>query len=80
LVIERKRKPEETEEFLWFCESCDAEILVRTVVQGDTAGQVTAIYEAFNADPDLRTCKSCGYVLPPAPRAQRLGFLEPDTR
>jgi 3-hydroxyanthranilate 3,4-dioxygenase len=80
LVIERKRKPEETEQFLWFCENCDEEVMARTVVQGDTAGQVSAIYEAFNANPNLRTCKACGYVFPQAPRAQRLGFLEPDTR
>jgi hypothetical protein len=55
-------------------------VLARTVVQGDTAGQVTAIYEAFNADPSARTCQACGYVFPAAPRAQRLGFLEQDTR
>jgi len=76
LVIERKRRPEEVEEFLWFCEKCDAEVLARTVVQGDTGAQVTAIYEAFNADPALRTCKACGYVFPVTPRAQRLGFLD----
>jgi 3-hydroxyanthranilate 3,4-dioxygenase len=80
LVIERKRKPKETEEFIWFCEGCDEQVLARRIVQGDTGAQVTAVYEAFNADPNLRTCTSCGYVFPPAPRAQRLGFLEKDTR
>ena len=79
LVIERKRKPEESEQFLWFCEQCDEEVLARTVVQTeDTGTQVSAIYEEFNADPLLRTCKACGYVFPVAPRAQRLGFLERD--
>jgi 3-hydroxyanthranilate 3,4-dioxygenase len=76
LVIERKRKPEENEEFVWFCERCDAEVLSRTVVQGDIAGQVTKIYQAFNADPGVRTCKGCGYVFPATPMAERLGFLE----
>jgi 3-hydroxyanthranilate 3,4-dioxygenase len=81
LVIERKRRPEENEQFLWFCESCDNEVLARTVVQTkDTGAQVSAIYEEFNADAALRTCKACGYVFPVAPRAQRLGFLETDTR
>jgi 3-hydroxyanthranilate 3,4-dioxygenase len=80
LVIERKRKPEEKEEFLWFCETCDERVMARTIVQGDTGAQVTAIYEAFNADPRLRTCTACGYVFPVAPRAQRLGFLQKDTR
>jgi 3-hydroxyanthranilate 3,4-dioxygenase len=81
LVIERRRRPEETEQFLWFCEQCDEEVLARTVVQTkDTGAQVSAIYEEFNGDAALRTCKACGYVFPIAPRAQRLGFLEKDTR
>ena len=76
LVIERKRKPEENEAFVWFCEKCDAKVLSRTVIQGNIAQQVTKIYEAFNADPSIRTCKNCGYVFPPTPMAERLGFLE----
>ncbi len=76
LVIERKRRSEETEQFLWFCEKCDEMVNVETVVQGDIAGQVARIYEAFNRNPRLRTCRRCGYVFPPTPMAERLGFLE----
>ena len=76
LVLERKRRTEENEEFVWFCERCDGKIHSQTVVQGNIAAQVARIYEAFNADPQLRTCKSCGYVLPTTPMAERLGFLE----
>ncbi len=77
LVIERTRKPEENEEFVWFCEKCDEKVLSRTVVQGEVGQQVTKVYEAFNADPAIRTCKSCGYVFPTTPVAERLGFLQP---
>jgi 3-hydroxyanthranilate 3,4-dioxygenase len=77
LVIERKRKPEENEEFVWFCERCDDNVLSRRVTQGDIGPQVTKIYEAFNADTALRTCKSCGYVFSATPMAERLGFLQP---
>jgi hypothetical protein len=38
--------------------------------------QVTAVYTEFNNDPRLRTCKSCGYVFPETPMAERLSFLE----
>ena len=76
LVIERKRKPDEKEEFVWFCEKCDEKALSRTVVQDDVAGQVNKIYEAFNAGADIRTCKACGYVFPATPMAERLSFLE----
>ena len=76
LVIERKRKPEENEAFVWFCERCDEKVLQRTVIQGDVARQVTEVYEAFNADDKIRTCKACGYVFPTTPMAERLGFLK----
>ena len=75
LVMERKRKPDEEEGFLWFCEKCDGQVLSRTMTQGDIASQVTKIYQAFNADPALRRCKSCGYVFPETPVAERLNFL-----
>jgi len=76
LVIERNRRPEETEEFAWFCEKCDEKVLAETVVQGDIAGQVARTYQKFNSDPKIRTCRSCGYVFPETPMAERLGFLE----
>jgi len=74
-VVERRRKAHEDEAFVWFCERCDAKVLTHTVRQGDVAAQVANIYAAFNADAAARTCKSCGYVFPKAPMAERLGFL-----
>ncbi len=76
LVIERERSSQENEEFIWFCEKCDEKVLAQTVVQGDVAAQVTKVYEAFNGDAAVRTCKKCGYVFPTTPMAERLGFLE----
>jgi len=77
LVIERKRRPDENEEFVWFCERCDAKVLSRAVVQSDVGGQVAKVYAEFNADPALRTCSSCGYRYPTTPMAERLSFLQP---
>jgi 3-hydroxyanthranilate 3,4-dioxygenase len=77
LVVERKRAQNEDEAFAWFCERCDAQVLSQTIRQGDVAAQVSKTYEAFNADPAMRTCKDCGYVFPPTPLAERLSFLEP---
>ena len=79
LVIERKRQSHENEEFIWFCERCDAKVISETVTQGNIPSQVTRIYERFNADPAFRTCKACGYVFPETPMAERLGFLESKT-
>ncbi|HWP57985.1 MAG TPA: 3-hydroxyanthranilate 3,4-dioxygenase [Candidatus Acidoferrales bacterium] len=76
LVIERKRRADEQEQFVWFCERCDELVLRETVTQGDIAAQVSRIYEKFNADAGVRTCKACGYVFPTTPMAERLGFLQ----
>ena len=77
LVIERKRKAEENEEFVWFCERCDSKVLARTVAQGDVGRQVSKVYAEFNADATLRTCSACGYTFPNTPMAERLTFLQP---
>ena len=77
LVIERKRKADENESFLWFCEKCDEKVLSHTIPQGDFTQQVLMMYEAFNADEKRRTCQSCGYVFPAAAVAERLSFLQP---
>ena len=76
LVIERKRRQEEKEEFAWFCERCDELVLSRVVSQGNIPEQVTAVYSEFNADPEMRTCRACGYVFPETPMAERLTFLD----
>ncbi len=76
LVIERKRRPEEREEFAWFCEKCDALVLSRVMEQGNIPDQVSKVYREFNDREDLRRCRACGYVFPQTPMAERLGFLD----
>ena len=76
LVIERKRREEEKEEFAWFCEKCDDLVLLRVVNQGNIPSEVSAVYAEFNADEKLRTCRACGYVFPETPMAERLTFLD----
>ena len=76
LVVERQRRAAEKEEFAWFCEKCDGLVLSRTVNQGNIPAQVKAVYQEFNDQESLRTCRACGYVFPPTPMAERLQFLE----
>jgi len=79
LVIERRRRQEEQEEFAWFCEKCDELVLSRRLHQGDIPAQVAAVYAQFNLDEKLRTCRACGYIFPETPLAERLTFLD-DTK
>ena len=75
LVIERKRQVDEDERFAWFCEKCDDEVLTATVTQGNLPEQIKSVYGQFNSDATVRTCKSCSYIFPKTPMAERLGFL-----
>ncbi len=79
LVIERKRRQEEKEEFAWYCEQCDDLVLSRVVNQGNIPAQVTAVYGEFNSSEKIRTCMSCGYVFPETPMAERLTFIDEKT-
>jgi 3-hydroxyanthranilate 3,4-dioxygenase len=76
LVIERKRRPGEKEEFAWFCEKCDELVLSRVMDPDNIPAQVSQVYQEFNESERLRTCRACGYVFPETPMAERLGFLE----
>ena len=76
LVIERRRRPGEKEEFAWFCEKCDDLVLSRVMDPDDIPAQVVQVYQEFNDNEQLRTCRTCGYLFPTTPMAERLGFLD----
>ncbi|WP_281843839.1 3-hydroxyanthranilate 3,4-dioxygenase [Sinisalibacter aestuarii] len=65
LVIERSRKPGEVDQFNWYCPACDE--LLHTVthtVDDYKVDPVSRAYEQMNASEEIRTCKSCGNVMP----------------
>src|SRR5579871_3118007 len=64
LVVEIKRKPDQTESLLWICERCDARLHLATMHVADIETELKAAIERFNADVDLRTCHACGHVQP----------------
>lgn len=67
LVVEIKRRPEQTESLLWFCERCDAQLHAVTLHVADIEQDLKAAIEAFDGSPALRTCKTCGHVQPERP-------------
>ena len=64
LVIEVKRRPEQTESLLWFCERCDAQLHAVTMHVADIERELKAAIEEFDASVALRTCPKCGHVQP----------------
>jgi len=67
LVIEIKRRPDQTESLQWFCERCDALLHEVTMHVADIEQQLKSAIEQFDASVDLRTCRRCGHVQPDKP-------------
>jgi 3-hydroxyanthranilate 3,4-dioxygenase len=64
LVVEIKRRPDETESLLWLCDRCDAKLHAVTMHVADIEKELKAAIDAFDASEELRTCRACGYVQP----------------
>jgi len=70
LVIERQRKPGETEALRWYCDRCGKVLHEATLRVTDLGVQLKPVIESFYADESLRTCKKCGAVLQPPARVR----------
>jgi len=65
LILERKRRPGETDRFQWFCPNCDHLLHEEQCTVSDySADPVSQAYQRFFASKALRTCKRCGSVMP----------------
>jgi len=65
LVIEIKRKAEEMDGFMWFCENCDEKLYEEFLNVTDIVAQLPPLMARFYSDADKRTCKKCGTVMQP---------------
>ena len=64
LVIERKRRPDEVDRLAWFCEGCGARLHEATFSCANIETELREAIQRFNASAALRTCTTCGAVLP----------------
>ena len=64
LVIERKRRPDELDRLAWFCERCGAQLHEATFSVTNIETELRDVIQTFNASASLRTCRTCGSVLP----------------
>lgn len=63
LVVERQRKPDELDGFMWFCENCGNKLHEEFLPVTDIVKDLPPIFERFWTDMTLRTCTECGAVL-----------------
>lgn len=67
LVMERKRRENEKDGLLWFCEKCNEKLYEEYFTLTDIQSQFQGVFAKFYGDESLRTCKSCGHVMEPPP-------------
>jgi len=67
LVIERTRRADEIEGFIWYCEKCHHKLYEEFLNVSDIETQMQPVFDRFFSSLSNRTCKQCGTVMnPPA--------------
>jgi 3-hydroxyanthranilate 3,4-dioxygenase len=64
LVVERVRRADELDGFMWFCEKCDNKLHEEFLHVADIVQDLPPVFARFYNDVTARTCKRCGTVLP----------------
>ena len=65
LVVEKKRRDDEVDGFMWFCEGCGEKLHEQFMNVADIVTQLPPVMNAFYADEHKRTCRKCGTVMVP---------------
>ena len=66
LVVERQRRSDERDGFMWFCERCGTKLHEKFLHVADIVTDLPPVLERFAMSEKLRTCKVCGHVSPPS--------------
>ena len=61
-VIERRRRPDELDRFVWYCEKCGTKLYETTVRFDDPTDAVKRANDSMKTNKEMRTCPRCGEV------------------
>lgn len=64
LVVERKRRQDEKDGLLWFCEKCNHLLYEEYFHLENIETQFPPVFEHFYQSAQNRTCDNCGHVHP----------------
>ena len=62
LVIERRRRLEEKDGFLWYCDHCQYPLYAEYLHVSDIEKQLPPVFDRFYGSTKNRTCSACGTV------------------
>lgn len=65
MVIERRRRPDEEDGFMWFCEHCGHKLYEEFLHVHDIVAQLPPVFDRFYGDPAHLRCDACGQEMPP---------------
>jgi 3-hydroxyanthranilate 3,4-dioxygenase len=60
LVVERSRRPEEKDGFVWFCQGCGKKLYEEFFHLENLVTQLPPVFDRFYGNAEASTCKSCG--------------------
>jgi len=63
LVIERKRKENENDGLLWFCDNCNNKLYEEYFYLKSIENDFQPVFRRFYASEKLRTCDKCGTIM-----------------
>lgn len=63
LVIERLRKPNEHEGFIWYCEVCHHKLHEEYLSISNIEAQLPEVFNRFYSSIEHRTCNQCGSIM-----------------
>lgn len=64
IVIERIRNEGTTEQFVWYCQQCEAQVHSVELQVRDIVADLPPVFELFYNDEGARTCDACGALHP----------------
>ena len=62
IVIERKRRPDEYDSFLWYCEHCHQQLHRATAKINNIVEDLPILFKAFLDDKEQHTCQHCHHT------------------
>ena len=63
LVIEMKRKKNDQDGLMWFCDECNHKLYEEHFPLNSIEKDFLPVFKRFYASKDLRTCDNCGHVM-----------------
>jgi len=62
LVVERRRRADEQDGFLWYCDHCQYPLYAEYLHVSDIENQLPPVFDHFYDSVERRTCQACGAV------------------